>query len=347
MIAPASPIILDRWINRLPLPRRWTIALIGAALSLLMLAAIYVDGVADRLLAAGYWRFVLEAPVLIVYVLLVSQPIQNTRAWVAAGLRPIVRLDDHAYQAVIDEASQGNVRGELTGLGLGIVFIFAISMGDFRPLEGAFWTSLCLFTYALLMWGLIGWLTYGAVSVIRFTSTLLRQPLDFDIFDPSPFEPIGRQSLALSLTFIGGILISFIFSLRPGVLANVRIWIIYICLTMITLLVFFLNMRRTHGLMSHAKAQEHARVAHHMTDAFHRMDALAAEGENVDSVAGQINAWATYKQEIKLVRTWPYNTEMLRTLSLTILTPVFIGLARVFGVLLAQGNPIRLPFLGP
>lgn len=346
MTTPASPLRLDQWLDRLPLSRYWTIALIGAALSFLMLAAIYVDGVVDRLLTAGYWRFVLEGSVLIVYVLAVSQPLQNTRTWVATGLRPIVLLDDDAYQSLIDKASQVNVRGELTGLGLGMVFTISVSASGFTPLEGAFWTSVLLVPFALLMWGLIGWLTYGAVSVIRFTSTLLRQPLDFDIFDPSPFEPIGRQSLALSLTFIGGILISFIFSLRPGVLVSMQLWIIYSCLTMITLLVFFLNMRSTHSLMSRAKAQACARIAHHMATAFHRMDALATEGEHVDSVAVQINAWATYRDEIKLVRTWPYNTEMLRTLFLTILTPVFIGLARVVGILIAQGNLVRPPFLG-
>jgi hypothetical protein len=346
MTTPASPLRLDRWLDRLPISRCWTIALIGIALSLLMLAAIYVDGVVDRLLTAGYWRFVLEGSALIVYVLAVSQPLQNTRAWVATGLRPIVPLDDDAYQSLIDEASQSNVRGELTGLGLGMLFTISLSASGFTPLEDAFWTTVLLVPFALLMWGLIGWLTYGAVSVIGFTSTLLRQPLDFDIFDPSPFEPIGRQSLALSLTFIGGILISFIFSLRPDVLVDVRVWIIYTCLTVVTLLVFFLNMRSTHSLMSRAKAQARVRIEHHMATAFHRMDTLAAEAENVESVAVQINAWATYRQEIKLVRTWPYNTEMLRTLFLTILTPVFIGLARVVAMLLAQGSLVRPPFLG-
>ena len=119
MTTPASPLRLDRWLDHLPISRYWAIALIGVALSLLMLVAIYVDGIGDRLLIAGYWRFVLEAPVLIVYVLAVSRPLQNTRAWVATGLRPIVLLDNDAYQSLIEKASPVNVRGELTGLGLG------------------------------------------------------------------------------------------------------------------------------------------------------------------------------------------------------------------------------------
>lgn len=197
MTMPVSHLLFDRWLNRLPQSRRWTIALIGVALSIPMLAAIYVDGVVERVLADGYWRFVLESLVLTVYVL-----------------------------------------------------------------------------------------------------------------------------------------------------AEVRVWIIYICLTTITLLLFFLNTRRTHGLMSHAKAKALARTEHHMEMAFQRLDALAEQGENIEPVAIQINAWAIYKQEIKLPRTWPHNTEMLRTLFLSTLTPVFIGLARLIAILIAQGSLFRLSFLG-
>jgi hypothetical protein len=46
--------------------------------------------------------------------------------------------------------------------------------------------------------------------------------------------------------------------------------------------------------------------------------------------------WIVLEQRLKLAHTWPYNTEMLRTLTITILTPLFVALLCVASALLLE-----------
>ena len=45
------------------------------------------------------------------------------------------------------------------------------------------------------------------------------------------------------------------------------------------------------------------------------------------------------EKRLQSTRTWPYNTEMLRTFVLTVLTPIAVGMSKVAGVLLTSGRP--------
>ena len=60
------------------------------------------------------------------------------------------------------------------------------------------------------MFGTLGWLVYRAIASTLLSRRLCRQPLRVDIFDITPFEPIGRQSLLLAMVFIGGIVIGVV-----------------------------------------------------------------------------------------------------------------------------------------
>ena len=55
-------------------------------------------------------------------------------------------------------------------------------------------------------------------------------------------------------------------------------------------------------------------------------------------MATEMNALAIGKQELKATRTWPYNTEMLRTIFISIITPLVVGLSWVVAAWLAGGG---------
>lgn len=61
---------------------------------------------------------------------------------------------------------------------------------------------------------------------------------------------------------------------------------------------------------------------------------LEARSGNISStqpVAAEVQAW------LKQTRTWPYDTEMLRTLFLSVLSPLFVAIARTVGTYLTEG----------
>jgi len=68
------------------------------------------------------------------------------------------------------------------------------------------------YLFRIIVWGVVIWAIYVAFTVTRLTNTLLRQPLRVVIFDLRPFQPIGRQSLWLSLMFVGGMTLGLLSS---------------------------------------------------------------------------------------------------------------------------------------
>ena len=53
--------------------------------------------------------------------------------------------------------------------------------------------------------------------------------------------------------------------------------------------------------------------------------ALQAQGENAAET--EVYTWTVLEKRLQSTRTWPYNTEMLRTFVLTVLTPIAVGMA--------------------
>ena len=69
-----------------------------------------------------------------------------------------------------------------------------------------------------------------------------------------------------------------------------------------------------------------------------QLETLAAEGADTQQVATEVQAWLTLEQRLKQTLTWPYDTEILRTLFISVLTPLFVAIARVVGTYLTEGH---------
>jgi hypothetical protein len=242
-----------------------------------------------------------------------------------------VKVDDADFAAVTNRACQVNPVGELLAFAVGVAFFFGIEgLYDGNPEYPL--TSLYIYSAGLVMFGAIGWGIFGGFSITRLTNELLRLPVEIDIFDTEALTPIGRQSLYLALTFVGAALLSVPFVVPADNLRNffsADNIIIYSILIAVTFTVFFLNMHRSHALMAQAKRKQLTRTDACLAQAYYELHELIDEDHDTSSVSITLNALAISKRELMQTRTWPYDTATLRTLFVSVLTPLAVGLSRV------------------
>jgi hypothetical protein len=178
------------------------------------------------------------------------------------------------------------------------------------------------------MFGLLGWTIYIAVTGTRLTSRLHRQSLRIEIFDIRPFEPIGRQSLLIALVFVGGLVLAALFGIREGSILAWQNWVLYALVALVPVLVFFLNMRDTHRVLSNEKQQELDAVQGHILSTCRTLMEHIEADESTGSLAAEINALVAYEARVQAARTWPYNTAMLRTLFFGVIIPLVTAAGR-------------------
>jgi hypothetical protein len=325
-LTPHASLLIDRWLGRLPFPRRWSVAALGVILLIIPAGLGYMEAV-PRLLTDYRAQFVYA--LMLVYVLTVIPLVQNTRESVAQSLRPLVQLDDRQFRKLVDHACRINPLSELWWFGVGMLVGLLINL-FFEPLEEK---AHLLGVYAYLsrigLFGVIVWTVFVLFATTRLANALLRQPLAVNILDVRPFEPIGRQSLWLALALIGGLLLSLISVSYQNRLLWVEYAITYSIVIALAVLVFFLNMRSAHQVLAATKRRHLETADQSLADLYRRFQEEMAKERDTFVLATQINAIAAIKQEIKATRTWPYNTDMLRTLVVSALAPLFAALARV------------------
>lgn len=327
--------IIDRFFTSLPWPWLWSIVMVGAILLLIPLALVLVGDESDPFLAlvrGGVFR-VFFPGIVTIYLLIAVHMLEQTRDKVARSLRPLLQIDDETFEAAIESACRASPAGELAAAGAGVLAFFAI-VGLPSPGPEVDWLGLYYYAGTMIMFGAIGWSVYAVVVISRLTNMLLRQPIQVDIFDVTPFEPIGTQSLYLSLSLIGTIVLALPSS--PYALPSWQNILIFSALILASVAVFFVNMYSTHRLLASTKKQQMAVVDHKFIQTYYQLQELGNRRLDIHSAATELNAWAVAKQELKQTRSWPYNTEMLRTLFVSVLIPIMVGLARVVGPLLGD-----------
>jgi hypothetical protein len=186
------------------------------------------------------------------------------------------------------------------------------------------------------MYGGVTWLIYAASSSARLTAMLHRHIWHEDPFDLACFEPVGRQGLTLSLLFAGGITLSLPFAHLENFFLHWQYWVIYSILLAATLVPFFLVMWPTHRTLHCVKMQQLAAVERLVGQTSIKLQTLAADGADTLSTATELQTWLALENRLHSTRTWPYDTNTLRTLFLSVLAPLFVGLGRVIGTLLTE-----------
>jgi hypothetical protein len=311
----------------------WITAGIGLVLILIPLGAAQLSGVLVELIRSGHVRQILLPSAIILYILSVSPIMDRMQDGVIRAFRPLVRVDDEAFVRLVAEASRISPIGEAAAFGTGAVFGLWLGVSAFAE-EGLLLLRLCLYALFSLMVGMLVWTIYGAIAGTRLTTELQRQPLQIDIFDIEPFEPIGRLSLAMALVILGGVVLAMVLGLAPDTLYDWRNWVMYVILALVSVLLFFLSMRDTHRVLAAAKKREldavQGQILRSCRALLERLDA----GEEAGSLSAEINALVAYEKRVEATGTWPYNVAMLRTLFVSVIIPAgAAGMRAIFEVM--------------
>jgi TRAP-type C4-dicarboxylate transport system permease small subunit len=285
--------------------------------------ALFWDGLLPLALLKGSWRPLLLPPAVIIYILVIGPIVNRYENDVIASIRPIVLINNEQFDELVKSTSAIRRLNE--------IFVFVIGAGAGLWLS-QFWLqdastkllSIYIPIALALMFGLLSWIIYGSVIRTRVTTQLFSQPLDIDIFDTSAFEPVGHHSLVLALVFIGGITISLLFGLDFENITNWKTWIVYLPLALVTVLIFFLNMRQTHRVLAQEKKQALSVVEKRLHSRLVEIRESISDNEGLKSAGEEFNLLVAYEDRLKEVRTWPYNTTMIRTLLISVLIPLLV-----------------------
>ena len=333
---PKNPLLVDRWLARLPISRGWTVGLIGTFFLLMPAILAYGSDVAQLTTLFANYRAQFIYALFLIYVLWTIPMLEQGSERIVQALRPVTQLNDNAFQEVVDRSSTVPPAKEILAFGAGMVVGLTINL-LFEPLVVnphlldvyAYWSRVGIF-------GVIGWAFYTLPLSIRVTNSLLKQPISVDPFDLTPFEPIGRQSLRLALTVLGGAVLS----LLSASIYNRSLWLEYLFVygagVIGIFILFFWSMRSVHQLLADTKRGHVDSVEHHIARAYNTLQRRIASEEDTLAVATEMNALVAAKNQLIETRTWPFNTSTLSTLSVAILTPLLVGLARFLAMFLGR-----------
>jgi hypothetical protein len=301
----------------------WQTILISLLLLLAPLAAAFADGSLGGFLSQGNWRPFFTAPIVIIYVMVISQWLAKSDTDLLSAFRPPVLIEEEAFDRLAREASRIHPAGEGIAVLTGMLIGPGVSLSWLRWMT-TFWLRLYVPLSLCLMWGILAWVIYYSLASTRLVTALHRQPLKLDILDTKPFEPMGRYSLVTSLVFIGGIALGMIFGLDVKNIFAWQSWLINLPLMCVPVLIFFLNMRETHRILAAEKKRRLQNVGQRILLAGREVQKRMADGTNLGEIAREYTALIAYETRLRATSTWPYNTAMLRMLFLTILLPLLV-----------------------
>ena len=301
----------------------------GIFLILLPIILAFVDGQLDQFFTTNLWRALLIQPTSIIYILLVWSVMQPARERMITSLRPIIQLTNGEFNQLVSEKSRVDPRGELIAIAIGALVGLYLKRGMAIDLDAP-WIQAYQTIFTIAMYSAIVWVIYGSVSGTRLTGALFRQPLQVDILDIRPFEPVARESFLVSLAFIIGTTIAMLFTVTGQFALTVENLSVYFFFASVAIVVFFLNMRDAHRVLVDTKNHELDLVRKHISQAYQVLKRKAQDGEDTQAVTAEVSVWIACEERLNQARTWPYNTEIIGKLLLSALLPIGIELCAIW-----------------
>ena len=204
--------LIEAAIRRSHLPRSWTIAVVAGVLLLIIVLMAHLDGELPSLFE---WSMV--GPTILniafaAYVLAVYPFMLRSRGRAILAFKPLLSLEDKAFNKVAANIFKPNRRWEWIAIFLGISVLGVVL---FQPwtldwASGRFWATVYYVITTTISMGLMGWLIYDTLIGIIRVSRLSRRDLKLDRLDTEILAPIARWSLGISLVFVGVIILSII-----------------------------------------------------------------------------------------------------------------------------------------
>ncbi len=321
-------------VRQMPLRRQALLALVPLSLPY---GLAYLEGIHTSLPNEGTWRIAYFPTVMVLYILAVAPWIWRAEQAVIEGLQPLMCGDLSRSDLPAHKTRWRSSLGDWGALGTGLLGGALLINSQALP-DPHYWATRYWIATLVIMYGALAWLIYAAMGSARLTALLHRSVHHQDPFDLTPFEPVGRQGLILAMIFVGAITLSLLFIYTRSMFTDWRGIAVYSILVLVTVSIFFTVMWPAHRVLLRVKQQKVAGVQRLIGQTFGRLETLAADGGNTQPVATEMQAWLTLEQRLKQTRTWPHDTEMLRTLFLSVLTPLFVATARVVGIYLTEGH---------
>lgn len=332
-----EPTHFERLILHAEQMPQWRKVLLALVLLALPYSLAYLEGVQPIFVNRETWRTAYFPTVTILYILAVAPWIWRAEKKVLEGLQPLRNVELNPNEAMAHKTWWRSSLGDWVAFGIGLLGGVLLFISQPLP-DLRYWSVRYWIVTSFTMFGALVWLIYAALGSARLTALLHRYIQHKDPFDLAPFEPVGQQGLILAMIFVGAITLSLLFIYTRTMFLEWQGIVVYSILVLATLLIFFTVMWPTHRVLLRVKEQKVASVRRLIGQTFHNLETRAADGADTQRAAIEVQAWLTLEQRLKQTRTWPYDTEMLRTLFLSVLTPLFVAIARTVGLYLTEGH---------
>ncbi|CAN5807300.1 hypothetical protein BH11PSE8_BH11PSE8_22090 [soil metagenome] len=301
------------------------VVFIAMLLGVLLALAAYVDGGVRQRGVLSPWMLGLD-PVILVYILALH-PFMHRR-WTRA-MQSLDALAPHAEGA--SPAGKGFRRGEWVAVVLGAMAGLAVARRG-PATEGWLW----VYSEAVsaLMFAALGATIYGSVMRSRQLAAYSRSGLQLKVFDGHLLTPFAQWGQSLSLVFVGGISLSLMFQSYQS-LRSVESVIIYGCLIVVAMTLFFMSMWTVHVALAKAQHKELAKV---------RRDLIVARealfrGRDRETAAPVQDAYlpvvilGIYERQVLEAPTWPFDLAIVGRVFASVGAPLAVYLLKLaFGV---------------
>ncbi|MCC6454532.1 MAG: hypothetical protein IT328_06290 [Caldilineaceae bacterium] len=336
-MATFEPTRFERLMRAVQLMPLWRKVLLTLLLLALPFGLADLEGIRATLLNRDTWRTAYFPTVALLYMIAVAPWIRWAEKEVIKSLQPLIKIELNSDEALAYRGWWRSSWGEWGAFGAGLLAGLLLLISQPIP-DLRYWTVDYWIATILIACGALAWLIYAALGSARLTALLHHHILHEDPFDITPFEPVGRQGLVLAMIFVGAITLSLLFIYGRTVFWTWQDLVIYSVLLLATVSIFFTVMWPTHRILRHAKLQELAGIQRLIGQTMRKLEARVAEGADTQSVVNEVPVLLTLEQRLKQTRTWPYDTEMLRTLFISVLVPLILAGIRAVGTYLTQGH---------
>jgi len=291
----------------------------------------YFDGARSNFCDGEFWQKTIIELIQFSYILILYPFIWRLRERAIQVFRPLVNLDDVAFNRMAAKVSIPNRRWEWVAFALGATVNLAVGQPWNLPWKsGELWTSVYMVIYGLIYNGLLYWLIYDTLASTIQHNRLVRHPLNLDILETNLLAPVARWSLGISLAFVGGISLGLVNQTWEDLL-NWDAIFTYSMLICVTVMMFFLSMWAAHKAIATIKNRELAFAQKHLIEASREIKERAANGplERAEELFSIISLWETYQRLVKGVPTWPFNATIIRRLATSFLVPATVYFIKI------------------
>lgn len=332
-----APTQFERLVRAVQLMPLWRKVLLALLLLALPFGLAYWEGISAILINWDTWRTAYFPTVATLYIAAAAPWIWRAEKEVVEGLQLLVKAELKSDEVLAYGRWWRSSRGDWCAFGAGLLAGLLLLISQPIP-DLRYWAMRYWIATVLIACGALVWLIYAAISSARLTALLHRRIRHEDPFDITPFEPVGRQGLVLALIFVGAITLSLLFIYGRTMFWAWQNIVIYSILVLAAAAIFFIVMWPTHRTLRRAKLHELGGLQRLIGQTMRKLEARVAEGADTQPLVNEVPVLLTLEQRLKQTRTWPYDTEVLRALSISVLVPLILAGARAVGTYLTQGH---------